>query len=336
MAKGRWPGGEYRFGSPALGLPLPPNDDRTRRPPRLPAWGSPTRADCVPARKDGSLKTLPDTWRAAVVRLIRSSAGILADGPPIDEVSVALSVRRRIPLRALELRAGVALRGAVVLRDLPRPQGSQSQLQARVGALIAVVVPMVRWASLVISADADAVGDRDPRGCAGGAAGCSLGGRVGRFVAWSGGHPRSLDRADTLRGCATRPEQLPSRSSLSSRPSTAHRCRPSCSPLARCPEFRPGLKTEDLGRERFRREASAFRRRASSGPWSRDRVEPSRSPTCAADRCGHGMLAHQRRSNRGSRPCLRDRPRLGVLGRSNGTSSGERGDNSCHENSLVH
>lgn len=81
----------------------------------------------------------------------------LADGPPIDEVSFALALQYRIPIQSLELRAGLALRGGVVFRDLPRPQGEQTQLQGRVGPVVSLVVPVISWANIVIAVDADAV-----------------------------------------------------------------------------------------------------------------------------------------------------------------------------------
>ncbi|MDB4942021.1 MAG: hypothetical protein JWP97_1555 [Labilithrix sp.] len=87
----------------------------------------------------------------------RQQSAVGADGPPLTEVAVGGSVQRRFPLKALELRAGVVLRGAAVFRDLPRPQGSQSELQGRAGAVAAVVVPLVRWASLVLMMDGELV-----------------------------------------------------------------------------------------------------------------------------------------------------------------------------------
>lgn len=81
----------------------------------------------------------------------------LAEGPPIDEVSFALALHYRIPIRSLELRAGLALRGGVVFRDLPRPQSEQTQLQGRIGPVVSLVVPVVSWARVVIAIDGDAV-----------------------------------------------------------------------------------------------------------------------------------------------------------------------------------
>lgn len=82
----------------------------------------------------------------------------LTDGAPLNEVSVALALHYRIPIfHTLELRAGPVFRGASVLRDLPRPAGEQSQLQARIGAQSALVIPLPRWAHVVVSLDADVV-----------------------------------------------------------------------------------------------------------------------------------------------------------------------------------
>jgi hypothetical protein len=72
-------------------------------------------------------------------------------------VSFAVAVQSRIPLSRYELRPGLAVRGAVVLRDLPRPLGQQSRLEGRVGALTSFVIPAFSWASVVLSADAEVV-----------------------------------------------------------------------------------------------------------------------------------------------------------------------------------
>lgn len=109
------------------------------------AWLGPTLSAAVPLGR----------WLPSIS--LRQQSGI-SDGPPLDEFSFGLAVQYRIPLRPLELRAGLGLRGAVVLRDLPRPQGAQSQLQGRAGPILSLVIPVVRWGNVVISADADFLG----------------------------------------------------------------------------------------------------------------------------------------------------------------------------------
>jgi hypothetical protein len=89
---------------------------------------------------------------------VRYQSSVLSRRPPIDEVSVAVSVQSRFVLSAVELRAGLVLRGATVQRDLPRPQGDQGRLEGRVGAITSLVIPAFRWGRVVLSADAEAVG----------------------------------------------------------------------------------------------------------------------------------------------------------------------------------
>jgi hypothetical protein len=76
----------------------------------------------------------------------------------IDELSVAVAVQARFEISAIELRAGLALRGAAVQRDLPGRRGEQSRLEGRIGAVTSVAIPVFRWSNVVLSADADVVG----------------------------------------------------------------------------------------------------------------------------------------------------------------------------------
>jgi hypothetical protein len=95
-------------------------------------------------------------WQPSIS--LRQQSAFVSDGPGIGEWSVALAVQRWFPVSAFELRTGLALRGAVVTRDLPRPRGEQSRLEARIGLLTAFVIPVVDWGSVVLSADAEVVG----------------------------------------------------------------------------------------------------------------------------------------------------------------------------------
>jgi hypothetical protein len=88
----------------------------------------------------------------------RQQSAIVDHRPPVDELSVALTVQSRFEISAFELRPGLVLRGASVQRDLPRRRGDQSRLEARIGAVIAAAIPVFRWGSVVVSADADVVG----------------------------------------------------------------------------------------------------------------------------------------------------------------------------------
>jgi hypothetical protein len=87
----------------------------------------------------------------------RYQSAFMSDGPPLDELSVAVAVQSLFELSPFELRTGLALRGAVVQRDLPRPQGEQSRLEGRIGAVIGFAIPVFSWANLVLSVDADVV-----------------------------------------------------------------------------------------------------------------------------------------------------------------------------------
>ena len=89
---------------------------------------------------------------------LRQESAFVSHGPPISELSVAFTVQSRFDISPFELRAGLALRGAAVLRDLPRPLGQQSRLEGRLGAVTSFVIPMFDWGSLLLSADAEVVG----------------------------------------------------------------------------------------------------------------------------------------------------------------------------------
>jgi hypothetical protein len=93
----------------------------------------------------------------ATVGLVSATSDFASDGPPVDELSVAVAVQALFPLSAFQLRTGVALRGATVQRDLPRPRGEQTRLDGRIGALIGLAIPVFSWANLVLSADLDVV-----------------------------------------------------------------------------------------------------------------------------------------------------------------------------------
>ncbi len=94
-------------------------------------------------------------WLPSIALRGQSSVG--SEGAPIGDFSFALGFARRIPIGPVEVRGGVALRGALVLRDLPRPQGQQAEIQARGGLGGALVVPVARWARIVVGLDGDVV-----------------------------------------------------------------------------------------------------------------------------------------------------------------------------------
>lgn len=110
------------------------------------AWVGPVASAAVPMGR----------WLPGIS--VRYQSSVLSRRPPIDEVSVAVSVLSRFALSAVELRAGLVLRGATVQRDLPRPQGDQGRLEGRVGAITSLVIPAFRWGRVVLSADAEVVG----------------------------------------------------------------------------------------------------------------------------------------------------------------------------------
>jgi hypothetical protein len=76
-------------------------------------------------------------------------------GPSIDELSVALAVQSRFEISTFfELRTGLLLRGAAVQRDLHK-HGEQSSIEGRIGAVVSGVLPVFRWANVVLSADGE-------------------------------------------------------------------------------------------------------------------------------------------------------------------------------------
>ena len=89
---------------------------------------------------------------------LRQQSSVATHRPPLDELSVALGLQSRFELSSLELRAGVSVRGAVVQRDLSGRHGDQSRVEARLGALVGLAVPVHRRWSIVLSGDAEAVG----------------------------------------------------------------------------------------------------------------------------------------------------------------------------------
>jgi hypothetical protein len=88
---------------------------------------------------------------------LRQQSALFSDGPGLDEFSVAIAVQYRLPISAIELRVGPAIRGAAVIRDFPRPYGEQGQLQARAGGAFSIVFPVVQRASLIAWIDGDGV-----------------------------------------------------------------------------------------------------------------------------------------------------------------------------------
>jgi hypothetical protein len=76
-------------------------------------------------------------------------------GPSIDELSVAVAVQARFEIATFfELRTGLLLRGAAVERD-GHKHGDQSSIEARIGAVVSGVIPVFRWANVVLSADGE-------------------------------------------------------------------------------------------------------------------------------------------------------------------------------------
>jgi hypothetical protein len=88
---------------------------------------------------------------------LRQQSAIVSHAPGIDEVSVALALQRQFELSIFELRTGLALRGAVVQRDLPHQHGEQSRLEGRIGLLTSFAIPVLSWANLVLALDAEFV-----------------------------------------------------------------------------------------------------------------------------------------------------------------------------------
>jgi hypothetical protein len=88
---------------------------------------------------------------------LRQQSSIASHTPDIDELSVALALQRQFEISSFELRTGLALRGAVVQRDLPHQHGEQSRVEGRIGLLTSFAIPVLRWANLVLALDAEFV-----------------------------------------------------------------------------------------------------------------------------------------------------------------------------------
>jgi hypothetical protein len=86
----------------------------------------------------------------------RQQSDVSSERASIDELSVAIAVQSRFEISTFfELRAGLLLRGAAVQRDLGRRRGEQNRIEGRIGAVVSGVIPVFRWANVVLSADGE-------------------------------------------------------------------------------------------------------------------------------------------------------------------------------------
>ncbi len=91
---------------------------------------------------------LPALW-------IRYDTALLQQGPPLEEGAVGLSIARVVQLSQVELRGGISASIAKILRDLPRPEGTETRTDARLGALLAGALPLGRSLRGVLALDAE-------------------------------------------------------------------------------------------------------------------------------------------------------------------------------------
>lgn len=82
----------------------------------------------------------------------------------LDDVSMAFIAARRWVWSRVELRAGVSVAAAVLVRDLPRPLGQDVRIDARVGALVGVAMPLTQRLRIVAGIDGDLAPMRLPAG----------------------------------------------------------------------------------------------------------------------------------------------------------------------------
>lgn len=75
--------------------------------------------------------------------------------PDLDAFSVRASFARLFALPWLEVRAGLTVAATAMQRDLPRPAGGEVRMDARVGAMAGVAIPLVRRLRLLAGMDGD-------------------------------------------------------------------------------------------------------------------------------------------------------------------------------------
>lgn len=123
----------------------------------LPPRGATLGGDLVAAIPLGA-------WLPAV-RLRWQHQGKRAEN--LEDVSMGLLLSRRWVWSHLELRAGLSVAAAVLVRDLPPPAGQDVRVDARVGALVGLVLPLTERLRLVGGIDGDLAPTRMPPGGAG-------------------------------------------------------------------------------------------------------------------------------------------------------------------------
>lgn len=75
--------------------------------------------------------------------------------PGLDELCIGGGLARAMPLAGFELTAAVTASAAVMQRDLPRPAGGETRIDARGGLLGGVAVPVHRAWRVIAAVDAE-------------------------------------------------------------------------------------------------------------------------------------------------------------------------------------
>jgi hypothetical protein len=75
--------------------------------------------------------------------------------PPLDAFDLGLGFARVFALGAMDLRTGVTASAALLRREMPRPAGEQTRVDARLGAQVVAAVPLDTHLHLVAGLDFD-------------------------------------------------------------------------------------------------------------------------------------------------------------------------------------
>ena len=99
-------------------------------------------------------------WLPAVQ--VRYGGAVMTRRPGLNELAVGASVARVFAWSSFELRTGLSASAAVMQRDLPRPAGQETRVDARIGAMAAVAMPLTPKLWLVGGLDGEFAPGRGP------------------------------------------------------------------------------------------------------------------------------------------------------------------------------
>ncbi len=94
-----------------------------------------------------------DAWLPAVH--VRYDGAAFQRGSGLNTVAVGARFSRVFRASSFDLRAGLSAAAVVLQRDLPRPAGQDTRIDGRVGALVAVAIPVTTRLHAVVTLDAD-------------------------------------------------------------------------------------------------------------------------------------------------------------------------------------